>query len=105
MKKEFKLPKKLVLLGDVYKVIQTSKLKTPNSCAEIRFDEKVLAFDVKQTKELGMSLEESFWHELGHYFARYYDLEYTEMMAQAFANFVCKINKQLREEKARLKKQ
>ena len=95
-KEEFKLPKKIILLGEIY-TIKQEYLK--DLVAEIRYWDKVIIFNLKRIAKLKIRLEEVFWHELGHYFFRYYGLDSNEQIIEAFAQFVVKMNNQLKDVK------
>jgi len=88
-----KLPKQLILMGEIFK-IKTQGLFN-ESVAEIDNEEKTITFDLEEIKENDQSLEEVFWHELGHYFIDYYDLPNEETLAEAFAKFIINTKKQI----------
>lgn len=99
MKKEknkstFKIPKKIFLLGEVFKTEFTDLPET--DAGFLNFTDKIIQFDksLDEGKD-DNELQHVFWHELGHYFANYYRLEDGEIFADAFSRFIIKILKQL----------
>ncbi len=94
-KSTFKLPEKIILLGEVFNI--DFDLKSQEDGGFINFTDKVIQFNksLDQGKD-DDELRHVFWHELGHYFADYYELtEDTEIFADAFSKFIIKILKQL----------
>ncbi len=101
-KKLFKFPKKIILLDGEYKIelkedkdmIYKNKLGAEGgrSVATLYPNKKLIIFN----KWLVNSKEKTFWHELGHHFFRYYNLTDSEVLAEAFAQFITNINKQLK---------
>ena len=98
--KLFTLPKKLHLLGEDYKIIlvPSKKIDAYNKLnhksminGQISYNKKRIYID----KTLRKTREMVIWHELGHYFGRYYNLSLSEEFAEAFAKFAISLNKQL----------
>jgi len=93
-----KIPNKINLLGETFKIRQVSKKDLVcSNCGEdalgiLKWEEKTiyLACDDKEHKPLDLLL-----HELGHYWADYYGLGKNEAWAEAFAKFINSIIKQL----------
>ncbi len=93
-KSTFKLPEKIFLLGEAFKIEFENLPK--DDAGFINFTNKIIQFDksLDEGKD-DDELRHVFWHELGHYFADYYRLEDGEIFADAFSRFIVKILKQL----------
>ena len=85
-------PKKLRLLGEDYKIVIIDFGET----GSIDYKKKTISIHSYQNDDERIK---TLWHELGHYFCDYYSirrvLENDEIFCEAFAKFICSINKQL----------
>jgi len=95
---KFKIPKKLFLLGEVYRT-EFKKLEKDDA-GFIDFTNKVIQFDTSLDQgKNDAELRHVFWHELaGHYLSDYYGLEDSEIFAEAFSKFIISIIDQLQNE-------
>ena len=97
-----KLPKKITLLDKTWKIRQVKRKKL--KCKVCGADD-VGSLDPSKnlieiaTKGTAYTPIEVYLHELGHIFADYYDLNGSEIFAEAFAKFVSAIIKQFEYEK------
>ena len=87
---KFKFPKKLILLGQKFN-LEFAKLADEDRCyGRINLHTNTIQFN-KKLKKHPEILENVLFHELGHYFAVYYNLETSEIFSDAFSRFVTSI--------------
>ena len=90
-KLSFTIPKKILLLSEVFKI---EFRDLDEEVGFLNLDNKTIILD-NSLKNDAQNLRCVLWHELGHYFAKYYAIEDGEIFASAFSNFVNDILKQL----------
>ena len=91
-------PNKIELLGENFKIKEVSEHNIAcqtcdDECmGKLEWDDRIIyvAIDNKDNTP-----QEILLHELGHYFAYYYHLGKSEIIADAFANFVKLLVRQL----------
>ncbi len=93
---KFKIPKKLVLLGQTFniKFVKRVDINDENCFATINFKKRIIKVSIK-IKDDRTYLEGVLFHELGHYFANYYNIEDGEIFAEAFSKFIVNIINQI----------
>lgn len=98
-KTKFKLPKKIRLLSDDFKILfedlSKSKGNEDDDAGIINFNIKTITFD-NSIKDSPQDLKFIFFHEIAHFYSKYYGLEPdSEIFANAFSNFIVNILEQL----------
>lgn len=93
----YKIPKKIELLGETYQIKQQAQQEFSCSycgdsiCGRLDWERKTIYLDVNSSVEpIDILL-----HELGHYFGDYYSIGDGEIFAEAFARFVKRVMEQL----------
>ena len=80
---------KITLLGEVYDIIIEDDLEVEG---EIYYDTKSIFLRRQSNKKMKAAL----WHELSHYFLKYYNMPNYEELAEAMARFIINVNPQIK---------
>ncbi len=95
------IPNKIILIGEIYSVKKVTQEEMDNkfdgdgekgTLGKIIPKDKIIYLVKDQDEE---DQENTFFHELGHYFNVHYCIKDSEAMAQAIAEFWQKINGQM----------
>lgn len=91
-----KIPKKLILLGEIYDI----KLVTQNQMNKLDGDTDTLGWLCPKERKIYIvdddEKENTFWHELGHYFLQVFGYKDNEQGASAFGEYITNILKQIK---------
>jgi Zn-dependent peptidase ImmA (M78 family) len=91
---------KIILLGEEYviKLVSSEYIEktTKGQMGFINYEKKEILIDKDKGVETQIDI---LLHELGHYFARYYNLENSETMAEALGKYIKLIIKSLTKSK------
>lgn len=91
-KPTLKLPRKIILLGEIYDIKFTELPE--KDLGEIDYDDKVIKLSLSIKNKPG-ELEYVFYHELGHYLSHLVGIEDGEVFASLYSNFLISILKQI----------
>ena len=90
-----KIPKKLKLFEEVYKIKKITQKQMDKLDKEII--EGLFLPDKKQFIFVNnKNIEDTFWHEIGHYFFQTFGYKDNEQNAQIFSEFIRSIIKQIK---------